>query len=71
MQDKVFKLKKNPAYTGPLDLPVLPDLHPDPEIDADAVAVEDQPATLEDDAAYSKVPEESNPAPDTLPPQTT
>ena len=71
MQDKVFKLKKNPAYTGPLNLPVLPDLHPDPEIDAGAAAAEDQPATLEDDAAYSKVPEAGSPTPDVLPPQTT
>ena len=31
VQDKVFKLKKNPAYGGPLNLPVLPDLNPDPE----------------------------------------
>lgn len=28
VQDKVFKMRKNPAYTGPLNLPIL---QPDPD----------------------------------------
>ena len=35
VHDKVFKLKKNPAYTGPLN---LPELQPDP---AEALASEE------------------------------
>ena len=31
VHDKIFRLKKNPAYTGKLDLPILPDMVPDPE----------------------------------------
>ena len=60
VQDKIFKLKKNPAYTGPLNLPDLPDLHPDPEAEPDdAIPTEEQAAVLDDDTAYSKPPEES------------
>ena len=40
VQDKVFKMRKNPLYTGPLN---LPELEPDPdEVTApDAIAEED------------------------------
>ena len=61
-------MKKNPAYVGPLNLPVLPDLNPDPETDGPVVDEQVTAAILEDDTAYSKPPEESVAVP-TLPPQ--
>ena len=35
MQDKVFKMRKNPAYTGPLN---LPELQPDPNEAKEVIA---------------------------------
>ena len=41
MTDKVFKMRKNPAYTGPLNLPEMP---PDEVVPPDAIVEEDDAA---------------------------
>ena len=41
MQDKVFKMRKNPAYTGPLNLPEMGEPEPDEVLAPDAIAEED------------------------------
>ena len=50
VQDKIFKMRKNPAYTGPLN---LPELQPDP---SELLAQEEQPYDdLEDNGGEGAV----------------
>ena len=41
VQDKVFKMRKNPAYTGPLNLPEMEEPEPDEVLSPDAIVEED------------------------------